>query len=136
MGTYAYCGTDIVESSESPGTMVEYFPWEVAHGYADDALHKCLEVNIPEHTKLRWLRLRDERTRAQMSHLINQGIPGGEALRTAWKAQAHLWDMEDKVVAAETREEASDSAATFAAEPRASLPQSQSGGKGKRKGSG
>ena len=79
MGTYAYCGTDLVPSQAKPGTMVEYFPWEVAHGYADDALHKCLEVAIPEHAKLRWLRLRDERARAPHGtpHLPRHARRGG-----------------------------------------------------------
>ena len=103
MGTYAYCGTDLVPSQASPGTTVEFFSWEVAIGYADDVLHKCLEISVPEHARLRWLRLRDERTRAQMGHLINQGMPGGEALTQAWKEHAHLWDMEDKVTVAETQ---------------------------------
>ena len=109
MGTYAYCGTDLVPSLAVPGTTVEFFPWEVSHGYADDCMHKCLEMNIPEHSRLRWLRLRDERTRAQMAHLINQGVPGGEALTQAWKEHAHLWDMEDKIVVAETQAEAAGS---------------------------
>ena len=118
MGTYAYCGTDMVDSTECPGTKVQYFPWEVALGYADDSMHKCIENNVPEHEKLRWIRLRDERTRAHMSHLINQGTPGGEALRAAWKGLAHLWDMEDKVVAAKTREEAADLGSSSAADTR------------------
>ena len=106
MGTYAYCGTDLVPSQASPGSNVEFFSWEVAHGYADNVLHKCLEINVPEHARLRWLRLRDERTRAQMGHLINQGMPGGEALTQSWKDHAHLWDMEDRVTVAETQAEA------------------------------
>ena len=110
MGTYAYCGTDMVPSQVTPGTMVEFFPWEVAHGYADDCMHKCLEMNLAEHARLKWLRLRDERTRAQMAHLINQGVPGGEALTQAWKEHAHLWDMEDKTVIAVTQGEAAGSA--------------------------
>ena len=109
MGTYAYCGTDRVPSVAFPGTTVEFFPWEVSHGYADDCMHKCLEMNMPEHARMRWLRLRDERTRAQMAHLINQGVPGGEALTQAWRELAHLWDMKDGVVAAETHSEAAGS---------------------------
>ena len=36
-------------------------------------------------------------------------MPGGEALTQAWKELAHLWDMEDKIVAAETQSEAAGS---------------------------
>ena len=102
MGTYAYCGTHVVESKAEKGTRVLFFPWEVALGYADNALHKTLEVNLPEQAKLKWIRARDERTRAEMAHLINEGHPGGEALLAAWKTNARFWDMEDRPVAAET----------------------------------
>ena len=108
VGVYAYCGTDLVPSHAFPGTQVEFFSWESALGYADNALHKVLEVAIAEHFKLRWLRLRDERTRAKMAHHINSGIPGGEALALAWSEHQHLWDMEDKVTLVETREETRD----------------------------
>ena len=101
LGTYAYCGTHWVESFEEKGKMVEFFPWEVALGYVDDCMHKVLEVMMPDVAKLAWLRMRDERTRAQMAHLINEGMPGGEALRAAWKSHAHLWDMQDHTIAAE-----------------------------------
>ena len=37
-----------------------------------------------------------------MAHLINEGYPGGEALDAAAAKHAHYWDMEDKVVAADT----------------------------------
>ena len=70
--------------------------------YADDAMHKVLEVSMPEHQKIRWLRARDERTRAEMVYLINEDWPGGEALDAAVKKHAHFWDMEDKPVAANT----------------------------------
>ena len=41
-------------------------------------------------------------TRATMAHLINEGMAGGETLRASWRAHAHLWDIEDRTVAAET----------------------------------
>ena len=105
MNVYAYCGTDLVPSQVVPGTTIEFFSYEAAIGYADNALHKVLEVAISESSKLRWLRLRDERTRAKMGHYINQGTPGGEALHLAWTEHQHLWDMEDRVAVIETREE-------------------------------
>ena len=46
--------------------------------------------------------MRDEKTRATMAHLINEGYPGGEAIETAMVKHAHFWDMEDKTVAADT----------------------------------
>ena len=61
---------------------------------------------MPEMAKLAWLRMRDERTRAHMAHLINEGMPGGEALRAAWKAHTHFWDMEDKTVVAPMQSDA------------------------------
>ena len=65
-------------------------------------MHKVLEISIPEPLKLKWIRLRDERTRATMAHLINEGYPGGEALDAAMAKHAHYWDMEDRTVAADT----------------------------------
>ena len=106
VGVYAYCGTDIVPSHVTPGSTVEFFGWEVALGYADNALQKVLEVAIAESAKLGWLRRRDERTRAKMAHHINQGMPGGEALTLAWNENLYFWDMEDRVMLGETRDEA------------------------------
>ena len=102
MGAYAYCGTHKVESKLVPGAQVVFFPWETALGYADNSMHKVLEISIPEPHKLRWIRVRDEKTRATMAHLINEGYPGGEAIDTAMSKHAHHWDMEDKTVAADT----------------------------------
>ena len=133
MNVYAYCGTDLVPSQAVPGSTVEFFSYEAAVGYADNALHKVLEVAISECAKLRWLRLRDERTRAKMGHYINQGMPGGEALALAWGEHQHLWDMEDRVAIVETREEVE---AAPARRPRSRSANRSSGhGKGsKRKG--
>ena len=111
---------------------MEFFSYEVAVGYADNALHKVLEVAISESAKLRWLRLRDERTRAKMGHYINQGMPGGEALHLSWTEHQHLWDMEDRVAVVETREEA-EAAPTQRPRSR-SAHRPASNGKGKRKG--
>ena len=61
---------------------------------------------IAESYKLGWLRRRDERTRAKMAHHINQGMPGGEALQLAWNENLYLWDMEDRTMLQETRDEA------------------------------
>ena len=80
-------------SSSPIGTAIEYH---------DTALHKTLEIAIPEHTKLRWVRYRDQRTRDEMAQLINEGMPGGEAILKALEKHKHLWDMEDGTVAAET----------------------------------
>ena len=106
MGVYAFCGTDMVQSRAALGSMVEFFGWEIALGYADNALHKVLEVAIAESQKLGWLRRRDERTRAKMAHYINEGMPGGEALQLAWNENLYFWDMEDRLTLVETREEA------------------------------
>ena len=105
VGVYAFCGTDMVSSKKVPGTTVEFFGWEIALGYADNALHKVLEVAIAESQKLAWLRRRDERTRAKMAHHINQGMPGGEALQLAWQENLYFWDMEDRATLIETRDE-------------------------------
>ena len=86
----------------APGTRVVFFPWEIALGYADISMHKFLEIAVPEAHKLEWIRVRDEKTRATMAHLINEGYPGGEALDAAMSKHAHYWDMEDKTVAADT----------------------------------
>ena len=69
-------------------------------------MQKVLEVAIAESAKLGWLRRRDDRTRAKMAHHINQGMPGGEALQLAWNENLYLWDMEDRVMLVETRDEA------------------------------
>ena len=106
VGVYAFCGTDMVSSKVAPGSMVEFFGWEIALGYADNALHKVLEVAIAESQKLGWLRRRDERTRAKMAHHINEGMPGGEALQLAWNENLYFWDMEDRAMLVETRDEA------------------------------
>ena len=113
LGAYAYCGSHEVESTSHPGTKVIFFPWETAIAYVDDAMHKTLEIAIPEFQKLRWIRVRDEKTRATMASLINEGAPGGEAIQMAVVKHAHLWDMEDKTTAAETlstRESGQDTA--------------------------
>ena len=51
---------------------------------------------------MKWLRIRDEKTRGTMASLINEGHPGGEAIQMAVVKHAHLWDMEDKTTAADT----------------------------------
>ena len=58
MGTYAYCGGHTVTSKRS-GNRVTFFTWGATLGYADTALHKTLEIAIPEHAKLAWIRKRD-----------------------------------------------------------------------------
>ena len=63
-----------------------------------------------------------------MAHLINEGHPGGEASATAWKTNAHYWDMEDRTVAAET---ATSRAALRDAEGSPSPPRRQGGEKRK-----
>ena len=102
MHTYAYAGGHRVESRIVPGTQVVFFPLGTAIEYHDTALHKTLEIAIPEHTKLRWVRYRDQRTRDEMAQFINEGMPGGEAILKALEKHKHLWDMEDKTVAADT----------------------------------
>ena len=102
MHTYAYGGGHSVESRLYPGTQVVFFPFGTALEYHDTALHKTLEIAIPEHAKMRWVRTRDQRTRDEMAQLINEGMPGGEAIVTAMEKYKHLWDMEDKTVAADT----------------------------------
>ena len=82
MGTYAYCGSHVVVSRKT-GNKVKFFTWGATLGYADTALHKVLEIAIPEHAKLAWIRKRDERTRGEMAHLINDGASGDEALAEA-----------------------------------------------------
>ena len=57
-GTYAYCGSHVVDSKVSPGTPVIFFDYGTVLAYADDAMHKTLEIAIPEGAKLRWLRAR------------------------------------------------------------------------------
>ena len=99
-GAYAYCGTHEVPSKLHKDTLVRFFPWEVALGYADEVMDQVLNIDIPEEKKLKWVRLRDESTRGEMAQLINDGWPGGEALTEAMKSQAHYWKMEDKTVAA------------------------------------
>ena len=47
-----------------------------------------------------WMRARDEQTRADMTTLINEEWPAGEALDKALEQQAHYWRMEDRTVAA------------------------------------
>ena len=91
-----------MESRLFPGTHVVFFPFGTALEYHDVALHKTLEIAIPEHAKLRWVRYRDQRTRDEMAQLINEGMPGGEAIVKAMEKHKHLWDMEDKTIAAET----------------------------------
>ena len=70
------CGTPVTAAASNPplGTAIEYH---------DTALHKTLEIAIPEHTKLRWVRCRDQRTRDEMAQFINEGMPGGEAIMKA-----------------------------------------------------
>ena len=74
MHTYAYGGGHRVESKLFPGTHV-VFPFGTALEYHDIALHKTLEIAIPEHARLRWVRYRDQRTRDEMAQLINEGMP-------------------------------------------------------------
>ena len=90
------------ESKLFPGTHVVFFPFGTALEHHDIALHKNLEIAIPEHTKLRWVRSRDHHTRDEMAQLINEGMPGGEAIGKAMDKHKPLWDMEDKTVAADT----------------------------------
>ena len=52
MGTYAYCGSHQVTSKKDPTKEVVFFPWEVALGYADEAMEKVLEIPIFEDRKL------------------------------------------------------------------------------------
>ena len=130
MGTYAYCGTHQVESKVAPGTRVVFFPWENALGYADDSMNKVLEISIPEADKLRWIRKRDEKTRATMAHLINEGYPGGEAIEAAVAQHAHYWDMEDRTVAADTESTLAalrdaEAAGSYVKAPRNQAPRGQ-----------
>ena len=99
VGTYTYCGSHTVESRMRKGETVIFFDWGSALGYCDDLMHKTLEINIPENTKLRWLRTRDERTRGIMAQLINEGWPGAEALQQAMVQTAHVWEMGDQTTA-------------------------------------
>ena len=99
MGTYSYCGSHEVPSKKAKGTNITFFPWGVGLSYCDQVMDKTLKVAIPEHAKLRWLRTRDEATRAEMVELINEGWPGGEALVEAFEKEAHFWRMKDDTVA-------------------------------------
>ena len=92
--------------------------------YVDDSMHKVLEDMMPEMAKLAWLRMRDERTRAHMAHLINEGMPGGEALRASWRAHAHLWDMEDRTVAAPTQPDGAMDVDDYSSSSRQPAPRS------------
>ena len=97
MGNYAYCGSYQAPSKSDTNKSVTFFPWEDALGYCDDTLQATIRIDIPEASKLAWLRARDESTRSEMVSLINEGWPGGEALHKARKIHAHYWRMEDKV---------------------------------------
>ena len=48
----------------------------MALAYADDAMENALEIAIPDHRKLEWIRARDQATRGEMAQLINEGWPG------------------------------------------------------------
>ena len=100
MGSYAYCGTHLTKSKIHPQTDVMFFDFGTCLGYADDCMHRTLEIRLPEPQKLQWLRTRDERTRKIMAQLINEDWPGSEALADAMRQTAHLWEMEDRTVAA------------------------------------
>ena len=135
MGTYAYCGSHVVVSKKT-GNKVKFFTWGATLGYADTALHKVLEIAIPEHAKLSWIRKRDERTRGEMAHLINDGASGDEALAEAMEKHRYFWDMEDKSQAADFNSGGSPPAAS----PRSRSPRGASssgqrgqGGKGSGK---
>ena len=99
MGTYAFCGTHMVESKAKPGNWVQMMPWGDALAYADEVTEKVIKVDLPESAKLSWMRARDEQTRADMATLINEEWPAVEALEKAREQQAHYWRMEDRTVA-------------------------------------
>ena len=135
MGTYAYSGSHIVTSKKT-GNKVTFFSWGATLGYADTALHKVLEIAIPEHAKLAWIRKRDERTRGEMAHLINDGATGDEALAEAMEKHRYLWDMEDKSEAADFTSGGAPGAAPRSRSPRGASSSSKggkAGGKGEAK---
>ena len=73
---------------------------------------------------------RDEKTRATMAHLINEGYPGGEAIEAAVTQHAHYWDMEDKPVAADTQSgllalRDAEAAGSIGKAPRGQAPRGQ-----------
>ena len=99
-GTYAFCGSHPVPSKLVPGTMALMMPWETALGYADNVTEKLIKIEIPEASKLQWVRARDEQTRADMAQLVCEEWPAHEALQKAMDQQAHYWRMLDNLVAA------------------------------------
>ena len=58
-GTYAYCGTHPAESKIRPGHMVVFFLWEVALNYVDEVTEMVIKLEVPETSKVSWLRARD-----------------------------------------------------------------------------
>ena len=62
-GTYAYCGTHIVESKLKAGQPTVFFDWEVALNYCDELTELAIKLEAPEHSKVPWARARDEKGR-------------------------------------------------------------------------
>ena len=106
MKTWAYAmawaGTDMVSG---PWGEVRRCPLDVFINYAEEAYRRAIRTPEP----LKWLRERDEKTRAKMiEHMLDTDgpLPAGKALDKAFKEDLHnLWDIE-KVIA-----KVSDSAA-------------------------
>ena len=65
-----------------------------------------------------------------MTHLINEGYPGGESIEAAVAQHAHYWDMEDKPVAADTESTLAalrdaEAAGSYSRTPRQQAPRGQ-----------
>ena len=138
MRTYAFCGTHKVPAHgatllREPDTPKEvtFFSFGAALQYIDDLTGSVLAIDLPDHAKLSWLRKRDETIRTEMVALINEGVPGDEALFIASNKYKHLWIMKDT-------HEAIHEAGTLAiweAPPQGlKRPRDDRGGKGKDKG--
>ena len=102
MGTYAFCGSHMVQSTgeallrDAP-KQVRFFSWAAMLKYCDEVMMYAIGAPVnSELERVNWVRRRDEMIRTEMSALLNEGIPGDEALATACSKFHHMWIMRDQ----------------------------------------
>ena len=106
MGTYAFCGSHMVQSTgeallRDAARQVRFFTWAAMLRYCDEVMLYAVGAPVNSETeRLSWIRRRDEMIRTEMAALMNEGIPGDEALATSCSKFHHMWIMRDQMTVA------------------------------------
>ena len=101
MRTYSFCGSHTVDATGEAllggaARKVVFFSYGAAITYIDELTTSLLAMQFSmESEKLTWVRYRDETIRTEWVNLVNEGIPGDEALATAVSKHKHLFNMRD-----------------------------------------